>query len=61
MELIFQKLYPGLAKDVKVIVSNRARYMDEVKRFEKRDSPRIALSVGVLDTGIDIPESSGNG
>jgi len=30
--------------------------MDEVKRFGKRDSPRIALSVGVLDTGIDIPE-----
>ena len=30
--------------------------MDEVKRFGKRDSPRIALSVGVLDTGVDIPE-----
>jgi type I restriction enzyme, R subunit len=56
LELIFQKLYPMLAKDVKVIVSNRARYMDEVKRFEKKDFPRIALSVGVLDTGIDIPE-----
>ena len=56
LELIFQRLYPGLAKDVKVIVSNRARYMDEVKRFEKRDSPRIALSVGVLDTGGDVPE-----
>jgi type I restriction enzyme, R subunit len=56
LELIFQRLYPNLAKDVKVIVSNRARYMDEVKRFEKRDFPRIALSVGVLDTGVDIPE-----
>ena len=56
LELIFQRLYPNLVKDVKVIVSNRARYMDEVKRFEKRDIPRIALSVGVLDTGVDIPE-----
>jgi type I restriction enzyme, R subunit len=56
LELIFQRLYPNLAKDVKVIVSNRARYMDEVRRFEKRDFPRIALSVGVLDTGINIPE-----
>lgn len=56
LELIFQKLFPKLAKDVKVIVSSRARYMDEVRRFEKRDFPRIALSVGVLDTGIDIPE-----
>jgi len=56
LELLFQKLYPSLAKDVKVITSDKSRYMDEVKRFEKRDSPRIALSVGVLDTGIDIPE-----
>ncbi len=56
LELTFQKLFPKMAKDVKVIVSSRARYMDEVRRFEKRDSPRIALSVGVLDTGIDVPE-----
>jgi type I restriction enzyme R subunit len=56
LELLFQKLYPNLAKDVKVITSDKSRYMDEVKRFEKRDNPRIALSVGVLDTGIDIPE-----
>ena len=56
MERLFQKLNPNLAKDVKVITSNKSRYMDEVKRFEKRDSPRIVLSVGVLDTGVDIPE-----
>ena len=56
LELIFQRLYPKFAKDVKVIVSNRTRYMDEVKNFEKKDFPRVALSVGVLDTGIDIPE-----
>ena len=56
LELLFQKLDPLLARDVKVITSDKSRYMDEVKRFEKRDNPRIALSVGVLDTGIDIPE-----
>src|SRR3989338_239330 len=56
LEILFQRLYPNLAKDVKVITSDKSRYMDEVKRFMKRDSPRIALSVGVLDTGIDIPE-----
>ena len=56
LEKLFQKLYPSLAKDVKVITSDKSRYMDEVKRFEKRDSPRIALSVGVLDTGVDVPE-----
>jgi len=56
LEVLFQKLYPTLSKDVKVITSDKSRYMDEVKRFVKRDSPRIALSVGVLDTGIDVPE-----
>lgn len=56
LEELFQRLYPNLAKDVKVITSDRSRYMDEVKRFSKRDSPRVALSVGVLDTGVDVPE-----
>lgn len=56
LERLFQKLYPLLSKDVKVITSDKSRYMDEVKRFGKRDDPRIALSVGVLDTGVDVPE-----
>lgn len=53
---LFGKLYPNLADDVEVITSDKARYMDEVARFKKDSSPRIALSVGVLDTGVDIPE-----
>ncbi|MBI2546579.1 DEAD/DEAH box helicase family protein [Candidatus Woesearchaeota archaeon] len=53
---MFGKLHPELADEVDVIVSEKARYMDGVKRFKKDPSPRIALSVGVLDTGIDIPE-----
>ncbi len=56
LERLFQKLYPNLSKDVKVITSDRYLYMEEVKKFGKLDSPRIALSVGVLDTGIDVPE-----
>src|SRR3989344_3515277 len=56
IEKLFQKYYPYLAKVVKVITSDKSRYMDEVKRFGKRDAPRIALSVGVLDTGVDVPE-----
>ncbi|VVB77944.1 Type III restriction enzyme, res subunit [uncultured archaeon] len=56
LEILFQRLYPTLAKDVKVITSDKSRYMDEVKRFQKRDNPRVALSVGVLDTGVDVPE-----
>ena len=53
---IFNKLYPSLSSDVQEIVSENYRYMDEVSRFKKDSEPRIALSVGVLDTGIDIPE-----
>ncbi len=52
----FGLLYPNLGDDVEVITSDKHRYMDEVNRFKKDSSPRIALSVGVLDTGIDIPE-----
>ncbi len=56
LKKIFGKFYPNLADDVEVITSDKARYMDEVQRFKKDSSPRIALSVGVLDTGVDIPE-----
>jgi type I restriction enzyme R subunit len=52
----FDLLYPNLCDEVSIIVSNKDRYMDEVNRFIKDSSPRIALSVGVLDTGIDLPE-----
>jgi len=53
---IFSKLYPQLNNDVQVIVSDVYRYTDELARFKLDSEPRIALSVGVLDTGVDIPE-----
>ena len=56
LEKMFGLLYPKLGDEIEVIVSEKARYMDAVKRFKKDSNPRIALSVGVLDTGIDIPE-----
>ncbi|MCF7910551.1 DEAD/DEAH box helicase family protein [Candidatus Pacearchaeota archaeon] len=57
LERTFRKISPKLAdKDVSVIVSSRDYYMAEVENFKKDSSPRIALSVGVLDTGVDIPE-----
>jgi len=56
LKKVFGSLYPNLGDDVEVIVSDKQRYMDEVERFKKDTSPRIALSVGVLDTGVDIPE-----
>jgi type I restriction enzyme, R subunit len=53
---LFDKLYPNLTKTARVITSDKTRYMDEVKRFKKDSDPRIVFSVGVLDTGVDIPE-----
>ena len=52
----FDLLYPNLCNETEVIVSKYDRYMDAVDRFRKESSPRIAISVGVLDTGVDIPE-----
>jgi len=56
MKRLFNKLYPNISKEVKIITSDMARYTDEVQRFKLDSEPRIALSVGILDTGIDIPE-----
>lgn len=56
MKNIFGKLFPNLSNDVQVITSNMDRAEDEVKRFQLQSEPRIALSVGMLDTGVDIPE-----
>ncbi|MDO8517567.1 MAG: DEAD/DEAH box helicase family protein [Nanoarchaeota archaeon] len=56
LKKVFDRLYPNLADDTVVIESSPTRYMDEVNRFIKDSNPRIALSVGVLDTGIDLPE-----
>ena len=54
----FDKLYPHLSSEVQVITSDMYRSDDEVTRFKLDSNPRIALSVGMLDTGVDIPEIS---
>jgi len=56
MKTIFGKLFPNLSNDVQVITSDMTRAEDEVLRFQLQSEPRIALSVGMLDTGVDIPE-----
>jgi len=53
---VFGELFPKLSGDVQVITSDMYRAEDEVKRFKTGSEPRIALSVGMLDTGVDIPE-----
>ena len=60
-ELIVQRfnvLYPEYGADFCALIDNQVTYaQDLIDRFEKRDSePQIAVSVDMLDTGIDVPD-----
>ncbi|HYV94985.1 MAG TPA: DEAD/DEAH box helicase family protein [Chitinophagales bacterium] len=53
----FNEMYPehrGLL--ARVIDSKTERAKDLLDQFKKQDFPRIAISVDMLDTGVDIPE-----
>jgi type I restriction enzyme R subunit len=60
MEEIFDSLYPEYKGELaKVIVSDDPRVYGKgglLAQFKNNDMPRIALSVDMLDTGIDIHE-----
>lgn len=60
IEEIFDALYPEYHGELaKVLVSDDPRvYGDDglLAQFKKKDMPRIAISVDMLDTGIDIRE-----
>lgn len=57
---IFDQFYPQGAGDIaKVIVSDDPRVYGKgglLDQFKNNDFPRVAISVDMLDTGIDIPE-----
>ena len=52
----FDKLYPDMPGIAKVIVSDDSYAQKSIENFEKEDMPRVAISVDMLDTGIDVPE-----
>ena len=53
----FNEMYPEYeGKLVQVIDSKMERSRDLLAIFKKQDMPRIAISVDMLDTGVDIPE-----
>ena len=54
----FGVLYPEYGADFCVLIDNYVTYaQDLIDRFEKRDAdPQIAVSVDMLDTGIDVPD-----
>ena len=60
-ELIVQRfniLYPEYGEGFCVLIDNYVTYAhDLIDRFEMRDNnPQIAVSVDMLDTGIDVPD-----
>lgn len=53
----FEKLYPEYkGKLARIIVSEDSRAQETLKAFKTEDWPRVAISVDMLDTGIDVPE-----
>jgi type I restriction enzyme R subunit len=60
MEEIFDKLYPQFKGELaKVLVSDDPRVYGKgglLDQFTNKDMPRIAISVDMLDTGIDVRE-----
>jgi type I restriction enzyme R subunit len=53
----FDTLYPEYRGDLaRTIVSEDSRASTLIKMFENDSFPRVAISVDMLDTGIDVPE-----
>lgn len=54
----FNLLYPEYGSDFCVLIDNYVTYaQDLIDKFEIRDgNPQIAVSVDMLDTGIDVPD-----
>ncbi|NYS60702.1 DEAD/DEAH box helicase family protein [Vreelandella salicampi] len=58
LEKLFCKLYPQYGTKVCKVIHNDIPHVDSlIKEFKKPDNDfRIAISVDMLDTGIDVPE-----
>ena len=53
----FEKLYPEYKGQLaKIIISEDSRAQDILDEFKKENFPRVAISVDMLDTGVDVPE-----
>jgi type I site-specific restriction endonuclease len=53
---VFEEMYPQYPDMVQVITSEMERTDDLIDRFKKEEMPRIAISVDLLDTEVDVPE-----
>ena len=52
----FYEVFPQYVDMTKVVISEGDYRSKNFNAFKKEDQPRIAVSVDMLDTGVDIPE-----
>ncbi|WP_427159515.1 DEAD/DEAH box helicase family protein [Aliinostoc sp. HNIBRCY26] len=53
---VFEEMYPQYSDLVRVI-THKTEYKGKLTgKFKNEDMPRIAISVDMLDTGVDVPE-----
>lgn len=53
---VFHKMYPNYGNDYCQLIDNQVKNADElINKFGEKDDFRIAVSVDMLDTGIDVP------
>ncbi len=57
LQAAFDEMYPQFPNLTKVITHKSEYRGTLVEAFKKKDEPRIAISVDMLDTGIDVPEA----
>ena len=56
LQKIFDEMYPKFP-ELSRVITHKSEYRGTlVESFKKKDFPRIAISVDMLDTGIDVPE-----
>jgi type I restriction enzyme, R subunit len=54
---VFEEMYPHYPDLARVITYQTKYARREIKKFKTESKPRIALSVDMLETGIDVPEA----
>jgi len=56
LQKFFDEMYPKFP-ELSRVITHKSEYRGKlVESFKKKDFPRIAISVDMLDTGIDVPE-----
>lgn len=56
LQEVFVQMYPQFPNLVEVITSKSEFKGTRIEKFKKQNEPRIAISVDMLETGVNVPE-----